>query len=127
MTHTPQWENAGPRLLCVSDCEPLKMNEILAMADSECKKLWENLRFAYTEPAGHPLLREEIVKTHYPVCAVSLYCRHVDTIQTQHRFNEASGVSRSAYFQAGTMTQLSLHIVSLLTAHVSSQMVIRTN
>jgi hypothetical protein len=45
------------------------MSETLAMADPECAKLWENLNFAYTETAGHPLLREEIVKTHYPVCA----------------------------------------------------------
>jgi hypothetical protein len=64
-----QYEHAGPRPLCVSDCEPLKMSETLAMADPECAKLWENLNFAYTETAGHPLLREEIVKTHYPVCA----------------------------------------------------------
>jgi aspartate/methionine/tyrosine aminotransferase len=30
------------------------------MADSECLRLWENLKLGYTESQGHPLLRQEI-------------------------------------------------------------------
>lgn len=36
------------------------MNQILAMADEECRNLWETLKLGYTHPRGHPLLRAEI-------------------------------------------------------------------
>lgn len=47
-------------LLSPSDCEPLTLNEVLALADSESLALWEELRLSYTESQGHPVLREEI-------------------------------------------------------------------
>lgn len=55
-----RYEFSAPHLLCCSDCEPLKMSELLDMADSETRKLWENLSLGYTESQGLPLLREEI-------------------------------------------------------------------
>jgi len=51
-------------LLSSSDCDGLGIQELLGMADEECRVLWEELRLGYTESAGHPLLREEIAK-HY--------------------------------------------------------------
>lgn len=42
------------------------MSELIAMADDECRQLWENLLLMYTETNGLPLLREEIIKQHYP-------------------------------------------------------------
>lgn len=47
-------------LLSSSDCEPLPMTDLLAMASSETALLWQDLTLAYTESAGHPLLREMI-------------------------------------------------------------------
>jgi aspartate/methionine/tyrosine aminotransferase len=47
-------------LLSSSDCESLRMSELLAMADAETAGLWEGLRLGYTESPGHPLLREVI-------------------------------------------------------------------
>ncbi len=47
-------------LLCASNCEPLKLKELLSMADREAMKLWDELGLGYTESAGHPLLRQEI-------------------------------------------------------------------
>jgi aspartate/methionine/tyrosine aminotransferase len=47
-------------MLSASDCESLRVNEILGMADHECLDLWNNLKLAYTETKGHPLLRNEI-------------------------------------------------------------------
>jgi aspartate/methionine/tyrosine aminotransferase len=47
-------------LLSCSDCEPVSMTELLAMADPESLDLWSNLKLAYTESAGLPLLREAI-------------------------------------------------------------------
>lgn len=52
-------------LLSSSDCEPLSLAELLAMADREARDLWEGLTLAYTETAGHPLLREAIAKRCY--------------------------------------------------------------
>ena len=47
-------------LLSSSECEPWSMSEILAMADAECRGLWEDLSLRYTESAGHPLLRRAV-------------------------------------------------------------------
>lgn len=47
-------------LLSSSDCEALHMSDLLAMADSETKRMWEGLRLGYTESLGHPVLREAI-------------------------------------------------------------------
>jgi aspartate/methionine/tyrosine aminotransferase len=47
-------------LLSSSDCESLKMSELLAMAGPDVKSLWDDLKLGYTESQGHPLLRAEI-------------------------------------------------------------------
>ena len=51
-------------MLSSSDPEPVSMQELLKMADGECKTLWENLSLGYTESQGHPLLRREVVSLH---------------------------------------------------------------
>ncbi len=53
-------EFSAKHLLSCSDCEPLHMTDLLAMADAETRKLWEDLKLGYTETSGHPLLREAI-------------------------------------------------------------------
>jgi aspartate/methionine/tyrosine aminotransferase len=40
------------------------MSELLAMADPETARSWEELKLGYTEYAGHPLLRELIAETY---------------------------------------------------------------
>ena len=59
--------------LCPSDAESFTMNEILEMADDECKALWEGLSLAYTEHNGHPLLRKEVTKMYQKVKAEDLF------------------------------------------------------
>lgn len=59
-----QYEFTAKYLLSCSDCEPLQLSEVLEMANSETLKLWNNLKLAYTESSGHPLLKEEIAKLH---------------------------------------------------------------
>lgn len=49
-------------LLCASDVEPYGLDELLRLADPECRGLWRDLKLGYTETAGHPLLRAEIAK-----------------------------------------------------------------
>lgn len=58
------YEFTAKHLLSCSDCEPLHLNEVLEMADSESLALWQNLKLSYTVSSGHPLLKEEISKLH---------------------------------------------------------------
>jgi len=55
-----EFEFSAKYLLSSSDCEPLELNEVLQMADDESLKLWNNLKLAYTESQGLPLLRDHI-------------------------------------------------------------------
>ncbi len=47
-------------LLSSSDCEALRLDELVAMAGPDSRRLWDELRLAYTESPGHPLLRTAI-------------------------------------------------------------------
>ena len=51
-------------LLSASDCESLRLDELLAMADGESRRLWDDLGLGYTESPGHPLLRAQIAKAY---------------------------------------------------------------
>lgn len=57
-----KYEFSTKYLLSSSDCDGLAQRELLAMADEECRGLWDNLTLGYTESQGHPLLRVEIAK-----------------------------------------------------------------
>jgi aspartate/methionine/tyrosine aminotransferase len=59
-----RYEFSARFLLSSSDCEPLGLAELLAMADDETRTLWDDLRLAYTESPGHPLLRQAVAD-HY--------------------------------------------------------------
>lgn len=59
-----QHEFTAKHLLSCSDCESLQLTEVLEMADDEMVSTWQNLKLAYTESTGHPLLKEEITKLH---------------------------------------------------------------
>ena len=50
----------APYLLSSSDMETMRADELLALADEEGHRMWRDLTLGYTEPQGHPLLREEI-------------------------------------------------------------------
>lgn len=53
-------EFTAPHLLCCSDSEPMKMAELLALADDDARRRWEGLQLSYTETAGLPALREAV-------------------------------------------------------------------
>ncbi len=61
-----KYEFKAPYLLCNSDSESWKMNEIIKMASEEDLKLWNNLKLSYTEDQGLPQLRETIAKQDFP-------------------------------------------------------------
>jgi aspartate/methionine/tyrosine aminotransferase len=58
--HFAEYEFEVPFQLSCSDCEPLSLSELLAMASPDSVRLWENLKLSYTESAGNPLLRREV-------------------------------------------------------------------
>lgn len=62
-------EFSAKYLLSSSDCESLQMSDLLALADVETRRLWEDLRLGYTESLGHPLLREEIADIYSGIAA----------------------------------------------------------
>lgn len=64
-----KYEFAARHLLSCSDCEPLPMAELLAMAGPESLAMWENLRLSYTETPGHPRLRESIANLYQEIDA----------------------------------------------------------
>lgn len=55
-----RWEFAVRHLLCASDVEAWRLDDLLALADDETARLWNDLRLGYTESTGHPVLRAEI-------------------------------------------------------------------
>lgn len=64
-----QHEFKARYLLSASDCESLALADLLALADPEALRLWENLGLGYTESQGHPLLREEIARQYRRIAA----------------------------------------------------------
>ena len=48
--------------LSASDVEPMRMSELLALADADARSRWDDLTLAYTESAGLPALREAIAQ-----------------------------------------------------------------
>jgi aspartate/methionine/tyrosine aminotransferase len=60
-----QYEFTARYLLSCSDCEPMALADLLGMADADSRRLWDQLKLAYTHTSGHPLLRERIAEI-YP-------------------------------------------------------------
>ncbi len=64
-----RWEFNAPYLMCASDIEGYAMRDLLALADEETRRLWDDLTLGYTETAGHPLLREAVAGLYASVSA----------------------------------------------------------
>lgn len=64
-----RWEFVAPYLLCTSDIQGYRLEEILALADDETRALWDELTLGYTESLGHPLLRAEIAALYHDLPA----------------------------------------------------------
>ena len=60
-----RYEFSAPHLFCCSDAEAFSVAEVLALANSEEKALWETLSLQYTEPFGLPSLRSTIADSMY--------------------------------------------------------------
>lgn len=64
-----RYEFTVRHLLSASDCEGLRLAELLGLADAESRALWDRLGLGYTESQGHPRLRAEIASLYQAVRA----------------------------------------------------------
>jgi len=62
-----EYEFKAPYLLSASDCESLRLGELLELADPETRRLWDGLSLGYTESPGHPRLREAIARLYQAI------------------------------------------------------------
>lgn len=55
-----RWEFTVDHQLSASDVEPLRLRELLALADADARERWDALTLGYTESSGLPALRQAI-------------------------------------------------------------------
>ncbi len=64
-----QWEFRARHLLSPSDCESMGVAQLLALADDDGRRRWQELRLGYTESQGDPALREVIAGQYTTIAA----------------------------------------------------------
>lgn len=57
-----KYEFSVKYLLSSSDCDGLAVKDLLKLADSQTRRMWDDLKLGYTESLGLPELRQEIAK-----------------------------------------------------------------
>jgi len=63
-TYFSRWEFNARYHMCASDMESMSLSELLALADDECRTMWDELCLGYTETYGAPALRDAIAETY---------------------------------------------------------------
>jgi len=63
-TYFSRWEFNAKYNICASDVETIPVQQLLEDASKEDRCLWEELRLAYTETYGSPVLRQAIADTY---------------------------------------------------------------
>jgi len=56
-----KYEFSVKYLLSSSDCDGLAVKDLLQLADSETKKVWEELKLGYTESLGLHFILDPII------------------------------------------------------------------
>jgi len=69
-----KYEFCTKHLLCCSDCEPLRLRELLDVADEDSLERWDALSLGYTESLGMPILRQEIASMYGTVEQEEVLC-----------------------------------------------------
>ena len=69
-----RWEGAVRHNLAASECEPLRLPDLLALADDEARSRWESLRLGYGDPAGAIWLRTAIAGLYDTVGPEDVLC-----------------------------------------------------
>lgn len=63
-TYFSRWEFSAKYILCGSDIETMSLTELLALANDEDRRRWDELRLGYVETFGTPALRAAIADTY---------------------------------------------------------------
>ncbi len=69
-----KWEFSARYHLCASDAQTLSVAELLALADPEDRKAWEELSLGYTQTPGDPDLRRAIADSYQTVETEQVVC-----------------------------------------------------
>jgi aspartate/methionine/tyrosine aminotransferase len=69
-----KWEFSGRHHLTASDAQTLSVSELVALADAEDRKAWDELALGYTRTAGDPGLRQAIADTFERIEAEDVVC-----------------------------------------------------
>ena len=69
-----RWRAAARHQLAASESETHSLAELLAAADPEDRRRWEELQFGYTDPKGAPWLRESIARLYGSVGSDCILC-----------------------------------------------------
>jgi aspartate/methionine/tyrosine aminotransferase len=62
-----RYEFATRYILCASDVEGYALHDLLSLADTDSRTLWDRLTLGYTESAGLPALRAEVASLYESV------------------------------------------------------------
>jgi aspartate/methionine/tyrosine aminotransferase len=73
-TYFSRWEFRARFNLAGSDVESMRVDELLALADSDDRETWRDLRLGYTETFGSPALRRAIADTYRVIDADQVLC-----------------------------------------------------
>lgn len=73
-SYLSRWEFQAPHMLSASDVETLFLADLLALADEEDRRAWEELRLGYTETYGDPALRAAIAARYERVGTDDVIC-----------------------------------------------------
>jgi aspartate/methionine/tyrosine aminotransferase len=69
-----KWEFSARHHLTASDAQTLSVSELVALADAEDRKAWEELSLGYTQTSGDPGLRQAIADTFEGIEAEDVVC-----------------------------------------------------
>ena len=69
-----KWEFSARYHLTASDAQTLSVSELIALADADDRKAWEELSLGYTQTLGDPGLRQAIADTFENVGAEDIVC-----------------------------------------------------
>ena len=73
-THLSRRHARAPYHLSASECETMRLSELVSMADPQDAKRWEKMTLGYTDPAGPDWLRAAIAVGYAKVAEDSLVC-----------------------------------------------------
>lgn len=72
--YVARWAPTAAHVLCSSDVEAWRLDEVLALASEEEREAWERLGLGYTPAAGSPALRAEIASLYDGVDPSQVLC-----------------------------------------------------